>query len=97
MDIKTNAPDSAATAGQGRRSFRGSGWRPTGAASATPLTPNFLDATNINYVAELTGNDLATTAANNAAVPTARIGWGVFRSSTEEYTKKQIEDIFIPL
>lgn len=97
MDIKANVADGAATAGQGRRSFRGSGWRRTNAASEAASTA--LDATakvgatNINYVVELRGSDIAA----NTATTTSRIGCGVFRSSTEEYAKKQIEDIFKPL
>lgn len=97
MDIKTNVADAAGTAGQGRRSFRGSGWRRTGAAStvlATAIDANATEnATNINYVIELRGRDIA----QGAGGTIERIGCGVFRSSTEEYTKKQIEDIFDPL
>jgi len=97
MDIKSNVADSAGSAGQGRRSFRGSGWRRTGALSTAATTANDATATtaatNINYVIELRGRDIA----QGAGATIARIGCGVFRSSNEEYTKKQIEDIFDPL
>jgi len=97
MDIKSNVADGAATAGQGRRSFRGSGWRRTGAGSFALSTA--IDATattnptSINYVVELRGRDVA----QGGGATVGRIGCGVFRSSTEEYAKKQIEDIFKPL
>ena len=97
MDIKSNVADSAGSAGQGRRSFRGTGWRRTGAAStaaSTTIDANATTAaTNINYVIELRGRDIA----QGAGATIERIGCGVFRSSNEEYTKKQIEDIFNPL
>lgn len=89
MDIKTNVADSAASAGNGRRAFRGSLWRKTGSSSMAVAAAG-TTASSINYVVEVTGQDL--TSAN-----TERIGCGVFRPYNEESAKKRIEDIFLPL
>lgn len=89
MDIKTNAADAAATAGNGRRSFRGSLWRKTGSASMAVAAAG-TTASSINYVVEVTGQDLAS-------AQRERIGCGVFRPYNEESAKKRVEDIFLPL
>jgi len=89
MDIKTNADDAAATAGNGRRSFRGSLWRKTGSPSMAVVAAG-TTASSVNYVIEVTGQDLAS-------AQTERIGCGVFRPYNEESAKKRIEDIFLPL
>lgn len=103
FDLKTNAADSAISAGQGRRSFRGTGWRETDALSHA-ISNNLLPAAdqtiaggNLNYVIELRGVNKAASAADTNAATIERIGCGVFRPYNEESAKKDVEDIFLPL